>query len=410
MFSRRTDFEGAPHELHLLRTRMVREGIELLDLTESNPTRCAYLYPEAEIVAALADRASLGYEPDPRGGAAARAHLARWLTARGAAGSPPVDPGRIVLAASTSEAYAWLFKILCEPGDEVLVPSPSYPLLDYLAQLEGVRLVRYPLAFDDRWRLQAGELERCVGPRTRAVVVVQPSNPAGSFLDPGETAGLRAVCRASGLALVSDEVFLPYRFDETAGPFVSLAEEGPVLTFALGGLSKAVGLPQMKLAWIVAAGPEPEREAALDRLEWIGDTFLSVGTPVQAGLDRLLRSGEAVQGQILSRVRANRRFLQALRSSDAPWDDLPGEGGWTAVLRVPRVQSDHDWAVELLRDARVVVHPGDFFEFGREGHLVVSLLPPPATFQEGVRRIDAAIRDRLQEPPGGPASGSVSPD
>jgi aspartate/methionine/tyrosine aminotransferase len=299
--------------------------------------------------------------------------------------------------------------MLCEPGDEILVPSPSYPLLDYIAQLEEVRLARYPLAYEERWRLEEEELARRVGPRTRAVLVVQPSNPAGSFLDPSETESLRGACRAHDLALVSDEVFLPYRFDEEAGPFTSLAQDGPVLTFALGGLSKAVGLPQMKLAWIVVAGPERERQAALARMAWIGDTFLSVGSPVQVALDRLLRCGEHVQGQILERVRANRRFLVAIRTHDAPWDALAGEGGWTAVLRVPRVQSDLQWAIELLRERQVVVHPGEFFDFGREGHLVVSLLPPPAVFEEAVWRIDAAIRARLQASPGDSGRGSLPP-
>jgi hypothetical protein len=360
-------------------------GETVLDLTESNPTRAGFAYPREAILEALANPKGLVYDPDPRGLLSARRAIA--------ASQGGIDPSRIVLAASTSEAYSWLFKLLCGEGDEILIPAPGYPLFDFLAKLESVRLARYPLFYDGAWRLDIDAIARLAGPRTRAVVAVHPNNPTGSFLTHQEIDALRTLARERNLAIVSDEVFAAYSFTEEAfSP--TLAGETSVLTFSLGGLSKEAGLPQMKLSWIVASGPEALRDEALERLEIIGDTFLSVGTPVQAGIEPLLRAGESVRRMILDRVRANRDALLGARRAEDAWECLHTDGGWYAVLRAPRVMSDEDWALDLLESEHVHVHPGDLFDFPTDGCLVVSLLPPADRFREGIARISARFRAR----------------
>jgi aspartate/methionine/tyrosine aminotransferase len=382
MYSGRTSWERETTGLARRLAELRAGGEAVIDLAESNPTRCGFAYPSDAIRAAIGGPGSLRYEPDPRGSLAAREAVAR--------GYAGIGPDRIVLSASTSEAYAWLFKLLADEGDEILVAAPSYPLFDFIARLESVRLVRFPLLYDGRWHLAADEIERAAGPRARAIVVVHPNNPTGSFLNPEEIAALRGLAARRTLAIVSDEVFADYAFEGAPEPR-TLAGETEALTFSLGGLSKAAGLPQMKLSWIVASGPEALREEALARLEIIGDTYLSVGTPVQAALEELLASGESVRAQILDRVRGNRETLLAARAPDSPWECLRAEGGWYAVLRVPRVRSDEEWALLLLERDRVHVHPGSLFDFGSEGYLVVSLLPPPEVFREGIGRIAERI-------------------
>lgn len=386
MFSERASWELRPTRIAERLAAMRAAGETVLDLTESNPTRCEFSYPEEAILGALADPRGLAYDPDPRGLLSARKAIARSYGG--------IDASRLVLAASTSEAYAWLFKLLCDEGDETLVPAPSYPLFDFLAGLESARVVRYPLFYDGAWRLDLDAIARLVGPRTRAIVVVHPNNPTGSFLTHQEIDALRGLACERNLAIVSDEVFAAYSFTEEAFPR-TLAGETRALTFSLGGLSKEAGLPQMKLSWIVVSGPEALRDEALERLEIIGDTFLSVGTPVQAGCESLLRAGEPVRRAILDRVRANRAALLDARQPADPWECLHADGGWYAVLRVPRVMSDEDWALDLLESEKVHVHPGDLFDFPTDGHLVVSLLPPADRFREGIARISARIRARV---------------
>ena len=385
VFSSRADWDQTPNALARLRAEMLASGESFIDLTESNPTRCGFAYPDDLVLRALSDPACLAYDPDPRGMRGARAAVSRAF-----AGA--LDPERIVLTASTSEAYSWLFKLLCEAGDEVLVPRPSYPLFDYLARLESVRLESYPLTYEDRWRLDWDVLAQKVRPRTRAVIVVHPNNPTGSYLDEKEIAGLREVCRAHGLTIISDEVFFGYPLVESARAPSSLFGISDVLTFCLGGLSKMAGLPQMKLAWIAVNGPVAERRKALQRLELIGDTYLSVGTPVQTGVERLLEAGETLRPQILHRVRGNLEFLARSREPEAAWECLRAEGGWSAVLRLPRIVSEQDWAITLLKQDRIYVHPGFFFDFPGEGYLVVSLLPPEGQFCEGVGRLLQRVR------------------
>ena len=299
-----------------------------------------------------------------------------------------VSPSRILLTASTSEAYSYLFKLLANPGDEILVPRPSYPLFEALAGLDSVRAVQYPLRYDGVWHVDFDALERAVTWRTRAMVVVNPNNPTGSFLKRDEAARLEIFAAGRALAILSDEVFADYGFGEDPARVVTLADTRTALTFVMSGLSKIAGLPQMKLGWIVASGPGNER--ALDRLEWIADTFLSVATPVQVALPRLLEISEGIRAQIRARTAANLALLRALTLRSAA-NVLTVEGGWYAVLQVPRTQSEEQWAIALLRDYNVLVQPGFFYDFESEAFLVVSLLTEAATFEKGVRRIMSYI-------------------
>ena len=380
-FSERTGWDLTPNTLARERAALEARGLPLLDLTLSNPTQAGFRYPE-DLLAPLADPAGLRYEPQPRGWLPARQAVASLYAAKGKG----VDPERILLTASTSEAYAHLFRLLADPGDQILVPRPSYPLFGYLADLAGVEIVSYPLrsVAGGRWRIDPARLEEAVTPRSRAVVVVHPNNPTGSCLDTEELRRVGALCRRRGLALIADEVFAEYRF--SAGPSIppTLLGGSDALTFALGGLSKLLGLPQMKLGWIAVSGPPGEADPALERLELIADTFLSVNTPVQRAFPGWLRFAPVLQGQILERVKENRRFLEG--NLPPGWRLLPSDGGWSAVLKIPGVTDDEAWALSLLKRRQVLVHPGYLFDFEEPGMAVVSLLPPAALFREGIRK------------------------
>jgi alanine-synthesizing transaminase len=360
------------------------QGAEILDLTESNPTLAGFRYPEEAILSALADRRSLRYEPSPAGLPTARAAVAEYYAGR-AAGD------RILLTASTSEGYALLFKLLCDPGDEVLVPRPSYPLFEFLAGLDSARVVHYPLLYAGGWSIDFDALESAITARTRAIVVVNPNNPTGSFLKQQELARLVPLCRDHGLALISDEVFSDYGLREDSRRVTSLAGWDDVLAFCLSGLSKVAGLPQLKLGWMVVNGPEGERQRAFENLELIADTYLSVGTPVQWAGAALLESRKALQSQILERVHANRSFLGDQIGPESPWRLFETEGGWYAVIEAPRIRSEEEWVLLLLAEENVLAQPGFFFDFEREAFLVLSLLTPADIFQEGVRRILARV-------------------
>jgi aspartate/methionine/tyrosine aminotransferase len=358
--------------------RMIAEirasGRELLDLTESNPTRAGIVYPEGEILAGFQDARALVYDPESLGLPAARARIAELHG---------VTADRVMLTASTSEAYSWLFKMLCDPGDEVLIPRPSYPLFDWLAALESVRVRSYPLRYHQGWFIDLEALRAAITSRTRAVVVVNPNNPTGSFVKAAELAALEEICRTREIALISDEVFADYALE--AGAFRT-AQSDEALTFVLSGLSKLAGMPQMKLGWIILSGPEDLRVEATQRLEIIADTYLSVGTPVQYALPALLGARNVVQAQILARVRANLALLRE-RVTGTSISLLDVEGGWYAVLRVPRTGSEEQWVAELARDCGVLVQPGYFYDFETEAYLVVSLLTAEAVFGEGLSRI-----------------------
>ena len=382
MFARRTEWDLTPNKLSRKLAELRGRGEEILDLTESNPTRVGLQYPDG-LLKELADPRGLLYEPDPRGLLAARKTVASIYAAKGTV----VDPERIFLTASTSEAYSMLFRFLADPGEQVLVPRPSYPLFGYLAGLNDLETVSYPLHLDGdlRWRVGLEEIEEAMTARTRVLVVVHPNNPTGSCLTEEERSAAAALCARRGAAMICDEVFAEYL--HPAGrqvPATLLRGDGP-LTFALGGLSKWMGLPQMKLSWIACAGPAPQVSGALARLEVIADTSLSVNTPVQAAFPRWAALTPSVQRQIRERVQTNRGWLKS--SLPPPVRLLPADGGWSAVLKIPSMKDEESWVLELLERHRVLAHPGYFYDFEQPGIAVVSLLPPPARFQQGIGRL-----------------------
>jgi len=378
MFSSRFHWDPSPNRLTRLLAEKRRAGAPVLDLTESNPTHADLLYPE-EIVAALADPRALRYDPQPAGSPAAREAVCRYYAEAGC----QVEPEQILLTASTSEAYAYIFKLLADPGDEVLVPRPSYPLFEFLASMESLRVVSYPLVYHGGWSIDCHALAAAVTPRTRAIVLVNPNNPTGSFLKREELRFLQSL----GLPLISDEVFADYAFSADPQRVPTLAAAHETLAFSMSGLSKIAGLPQMKLGWIVVSGPPSVRDEARDKLEWIADTYLSVAAPVQQAAPRLLELGKGIQEQIAARTRANLAWLSAAIPADSPCQTLALEGGWYATLQVPRIRREEEWVLELLDKDNVLVQPGFFYDFESEAFLVLSLLTPPETFQEGCRRI-----------------------
>ncbi len=379
MFSSRLQWDQPPNRLSELLSRKRRSGAAILDLTESNPTHAGVAYP-AGIVDSLHSSAILRYDPLPQGLRSARETVASYYGAG-------VDPDRILLTASTSEAYGYLFKLLADPGDEILSPRPSYPLFEFLAALESVNVVQYPLRYDGIWHIDFAALESAITNRTRAIVLVNPNNPTGSFLKRTELDRLIDVCSRHSLALISDEVFADYAFQPDPDRITTISHVSGVLTFALSGLSKIAGLPQMKLGWIVVNGPPTLRAKALEGLELIADTYLSVGTPVQLALPALLR----VQGGIIERVRQNLAVLHGQVTAESRCRVLRVEGGWYATLQVPRTRTEEEWVIELLAEDGVLVQPGFFYDFESEAYLVISLLSEPVTFQAGMAKLLARI-------------------
>ncbi len=380
MFANRTAWNLAPNRFSAALEQARKAGRELLDLTESNPTRVGLDYP-ASIVQKLGDPRGLEYRPEALGLAEARAAVAAYYRELGA----KVPPDTIVLTSGTSEAYSFLFRLLCDAGDEVLAGAPSYPLFDFLAAIQDVRLMPYPLLYDHGWQIDFHSLEQSLGARSRALVLVHPNNPTGSYVKAVERERLNQLCSARGLALVADEVFLDYPLSGPT-PFTFAANQG-ALTFTMSGLSKVAGLPQMKLSWIVVSGPAGERDTALQRLEVVADTYLSVGTAVQLALPALLAERRQVQGQIAERVRHNLAELDRRLAGQETCRRLEFDAGWYAVVRVPATRSDEDLAIRILERQAVVVHPGHFYDFPSPGYLVLSLLPRADVFAEGVRRV-----------------------
>lgn len=376
MFSSRLPASLVPTPLAAAYATRRAGGGHLRDLTLSNPTIAGLAYPET-LAAAWSNAGALHYDPQPRGARTAREAIAAWYASTG----ERVDPEDLVVTASTSEAYSHLFKLLCDPGDEVLVPCPSYPLFEHLAQLDAVAVTRYAWRDAGRWMLDEDDLHAAISPRTRVLVVVAPNNPTGSVPSPAEWATLADACRRHGLALIVDEVFAAYPLG--AAPAAMAAHlPDDVLAFRLNGLSKLVGLPQAKLGWIAVAGPRVQRQAALDGLELVADTYLSVSTPVQMALPALLAAGAIVRTQIGQRLRGNLHTLAALVAGSAI-GVRPPDGGWSAVLRVPCLGDPDDLPLALLA-ADVLVHPGYFYDLPSDGYLVVSLLTPEGDFRAGV--------------------------
>jgi alanine-synthesizing transaminase len=382
MFSGRLPPDCAPNALSRRIHALRESGIPYIDLTESNPTRAGFEYPP-DLLRSMAHSAALQYEPHPFGLWEAREAVARDHERRGA----HIDVGHVVLTASTSEAYSWLFKLLCNPGDRVLVPRPSYPLFEHLTRLENVQAVPYPLEYHGRWEIDLRALDVAASAGARAVLVVSPNNPTGSFLTARELAALDALCGAGGLALIVDEVFADYPLDAGADAVRDVALRTRALTFTLGGLSKSAGLPQVKLGWIVVGGEARRRDEALGALEHVADSFLSVSTPVQVAASDLLARGAAIRAQIHRRVLDNLARLRGEIARHPSCALLTAEGGWYAVIRVPSTRSEEEIVLHLLDRERVLVHPGYFFDFPGEAYLVISLLPPSPAFADAVTRV-----------------------
>ena len=448
MFSERTNWKLAQNRFTQAVDEVRAGGARLLDLTVSNPTRAGLHYDEPAILGALASRLALDYDPQPKGLLLAREAVSGYYRNRSGRGetdvasnvstsASEVDPERIVLTTSTSEGYSFVFRLLCNAGDELLVPKPSYPLFEFLADLQDVRLVPYPLIYDHGWQMDFPSLEKAVTERTRGVVVVHPNNPTGSYVKAGEVEMLNAFCRGHGLAVIADEVFLDYGL-ETSGAKAPAQEErnrsaesaappkiGPcdvalpansrslhapvdrhspihrlgrddrasfagnedVLTFTLSGLSKIVALPQMKVAWVVTSGPRELASAAIGRLEVIADTYLSMNAPIQWALPTLLEQRKDIQRQLVERVQRNLAELDRRLAEQKACSRLAVEGGWYAVLRVPVTRSDEELAIELVRGKSVLVHPGHFYDFPADGYLVLSLITAEGEFGEGIGRV-----------------------
>lgn len=380
MFSERTRWNLEENRLSHTLAQLRASGQTILDLTRSNPTECGFSYDEQEIQRALAQPASLLYQPDPRGIKSARDAVSANYQQQQV--HLPADD--LILTSGTSEAYSFIFRLLCNPGDEVLIPAPSYPLFDFLADLCDVKLVRYPLLYDHGWQIDFAALAAASSPRPKALIAVHPNNPTGHYASTAEQSKLADFCVQRGIALIADEVFLDFSLNNSrAQSFVSLNQ---ALTFTLSGLSKICGLPQMKLAWIAVSGPSDDKAQALARLEVIADAYLSVGTPVQLATPELLATRGEFQAQVIARVQENLRELDAQLSRQSACNRLLCEGGWAGVLRVPATQSDEDLAIALLSKEGVSVHPGHFYDFPQPGHLIVSLIVPEDEFAEGIRR------------------------
>ena len=360
-------------------SRYRQDGVAVADLTESNPTHVRLPYPSS-ILEPLADTHALRYEPEPFGLASAREAIAHDCARRAAS----IDPRDVILTASTSESYSWLFKLLCAPGETVLAPAPSYPLFEHLSRLEGINLATYRLDYHGRWEMDVASMDSAPA-STRALILVSPNNPTGSYITARELASVLAVCRDRGWALIVDEVFADYPL-EIEHPLTDVASRADVLTFSLGGASKMLGLPQVKLGWIIAGGPDDQRREALHALEHIADTFLSVSTPVQVAAPSLLREGASVRAAIHERVRDNLDCARAIAQRYPSCQVLRTEGGWCATVRVPATRPEDILVLDLLTAERVLVHPGYFFDFPHEAFIVVSLLVEPAVFADAFAR------------------------
>ncbi len=381
MFSDRTNWKLTRNRLTEALEEVRASGGRVLDLTLSNPTRAGLRYDEARILQSLASPQAMDYDPQPLGLPGARAAVAAYYGSR--PGVRHFDPERLILTTSTSEAYSFVFRLLCNPGDELLVPKPSYPLFEFLADLQDVRLAPYPLIYDHGWQMDFPSLEKAVTKRTRGVVVVHPNNPTGSYVHEHEQEALNSFCREHKVAIIADEVFLDYAHN--GAPERSFAANQDVLTFTLSGVSKISALPQMKVAWVATSGPAEQVEAAQARLEVISDTYLSMNAPIQWAVPALLEQRKSIQQQLLDRVLENLAELDRQLAGQKACQRLAVEGGWYSVLRIPVTQTDEELAVDLLRRKSVLVHPGHFYDFPSDGYLVLSLITAPSEFSEAVQ-------------------------
>lgn len=381
MFAKRTNWSLETNRLSAALAAHRASGKRLLDLTHSNPTECGFQYDEKAIREALSGGEVMAYKPNPRGLPSARAAVAKYYAEKGVG----VSAEDIFLTASTSEAYSFVFRLLCDPDAEMLVPSPSYPLFDFLAEIHDVRLIRYPLIDDGAWQIEFAELERAITDRTRGIIVVHPNNPTGHYVKPAEMERLSQICAARDLALIADEVFFDFSVEHDE--LRSFAANSQTLTFTMSGVSKISGLPQMKAAWVALGGPENLKAQAADRLEVIADTFLSVSAPAQVALPVLLAQRFGFQQQLMARLQRNLAEMDRQLARNDSCSRLRIEGGWYAVLRVPKLLDDEEFAIGLLEEHSVYIHPGHFYDFSEPTYLVISLLVPEKDFAEGLRRL-----------------------
>jgi alanine-synthesizing transaminase len=384
MFADRTNWNLKPNRLAGALERQKSSGRKLLDLSASNPTECGFSYNAPSIMRALCAPASLQYHPDPRGMKSARQAVSDYYAASG----ERVSIDELLLTSSTSEAYSFIFRLLCNPGDELLIPTPSYPLFDFLADVNDIKLIRYSLFYDHGWHIDLHALKQAITPRTRGMILVHPNNPTGHFTKPEEISQLNEICAANQMALIADEVFLDFSLSAAQKSF---ATNSAALTFTMSGISKISGLPQMKFAWLVVNGPEEVKREALARLEMIADTYLSLNAPIQLAAPVFLQQRATFQQQLMGRVRNNLAQLDAQLAQERKVSRLEVEGGWYAVLRIPATRPDEELAIELLDKHDVYLHPGHFYDFPGDGYMIVSLITPEPDFSEGLRRTLSAV-------------------
>jgi alanine-synthesizing transaminase len=381
VFAERTNWNLAANRLSEALAAHRAAGKPLLDLTISNPTECGFDYEKQEILNALVNPEVLHYEPDPQGMLLARAAVAGYYAARGT----KINPNDIFLTTSTSEAYSFAFRMLCNPGDEILIPAPSYPLFEFLADIHDVKLVRYPLLYDHGWQIDFHALRKSIDARTRAVIIVHPNNPTGHFTKQPEAMELNKVCAERDLALIADEVFLDFDLGNEMPK--SFAANTAVLTLTTSGLSKISGLPQMKAAWLIAMGPSELKAQAVARLEVIADTYLSANAPIQLAVPVFLAQRDRFQKQMMDRIRRNLAELDRQLAKQQACSRLKIEGGWYAIVHLPALYDDEQFTPRLLEENSVYVHPGHFYDFPTKGHIVVSLITPERAFVEGLTRL-----------------------
>jgi alanine-synthesizing transaminase len=389
MFSSRTDWNTTPNRLSGLAAEKRLRGESIIDLTESNPTKVEFSYPSKEILRALTDPSILSYQPEPRGLLSARKAIAEYYAEHGIA----ITPEQIILTSSTSEAYTFLFKLLCNVGDEVVAPQPSYPLLEYLCQVNDVTLRNYRLAYDGEWHIDFESLQAQFSERTRAIILIHPNNPTGSYLKQNEFDRICSLASEHHSMLIADEVFGPYNISPDIHCANILTSQTFVPLFSLNGISKLLGLPQLKLSWIVVDGNLQQRNNALNRLDIIADTFLSVNTPAQIALPKLLRSSSEIRNQIRLRIQENYRILQSV-FMDSSTSVLRVEGGWYAILQLPQKYSDDHWAEEILTHENILVQPGNFFDLEQKSSIVISLLPISRLFEDSIRQLQRFIEEQ----------------
>ena len=384
MFADRTSWNLKPNRLAEALARHKSSGRKLLDLSASNPTECGFKYDAAAIMRSLCSPASLQYHPDPRGLKSARKAVSDYYAVR----DEDVSVDDLLLTASTSEAYSFVFRLLCNPGDELLIPTPSYPLFDFLSDINDIKLTRYSLFYDHGWHIDLHALQQTITPRTRGIILVHPNNPTGHFTKPKETAQLNELCSTNQMAIIADEVFLDFSLSHAHKSFVANSE---ALTFTMSGISKVSGLPQMKFAWLAVSGPDEMKREALARLEMIADTYLSLNAPIQLASPILLQQRSGFQQQLMDRVRKNLAHLDIELAQAEKITRLEVEGGWYAVLRIPATRPDEEFAIDLLEKHDVYLHPGHFYDFLGDGNLVISLITPEQDFSEGLHRLLSVV-------------------